>query len=78
MSSTGDRQDCEAPWTGYEKEVLMPTRITRPAKWKDNQQSLERKSLIAPLVGYPKASYMAETKKPASYAGHLIIVMCIR
>jgi len=49
----------------------MPTRTTRRAKWKDKRQSLERKRLIAPLVGYPKASYMGKNEEARSLCGSI-------
>jgi len=49
----------------------MPIRITRRAKWKDNRQSLERKRLIAPLAGYPKASYTGRNEEARLLCGSI-------
>ena len=52
-----------APWTGYEREVLMPIRIKLRAKGLDARQLPEANKLIATLEELPKAFYQGTNEE---------------
>ncbi|HUW19152.1 MAG TPA: hypothetical protein VMW16_07620 [Sedimentisphaerales bacterium] len=64
-------QASRAPWTGFEKGVLMLTRITCPNKWMDDRQAIDDKSFSAPLAGNSKASYMVRNDQSRILCGSI-------
>ncbi|OGD10564.1 MAG: hypothetical protein A2Y86_02295 [Candidatus Aminicenantes bacterium RBG_13_62_12] len=63
MSLTVDRLEFVALWMGFEKEVLMPTRIRRQDKCMGRWQVIEQTGFIVTLAGNPKVSYEDRKKK---------------
>lgn len=57
VSSTVDLPGFAARWTGFDREVLMPIRITCPNKCLNGRQVIESTGLMAPSAADPKVSY---------------------
>ena len=54
---------CATPWTGFENEVLMPTRITCRNECRNRRQTIVRKGFSVPSVVNPKASYTGRNEE---------------
>jgi hypothetical protein len=69
--STAGLRACAVPWTGFEKEVFMLTRIRPPDKWVSRRQLVERTGFIAPLANYSKASYAYRNEECPIFCGSI-------
>jgi hypothetical protein len=63
-----DRSSFEAQWTGHERKILMPNRVTLLDKSPDQREAVENAGLEAPSAGIQKRLMRAEASNAASYA----------
>lgn len=57
-SSTASRRAFAARWMGDEREVLLPIRVTRQARWPKRLQSAEMRGYVANGGWFSQACYV--------------------